>query len=152
MGLGELSIISSQFCCEPKTTLKKTKVLIKKRESEMDKEQGRAVRKLLEHMLALERWVEVTENRTCVCLQMEGERDRGSITTGFRPERWRMRLASPGEEGQAPTSRRPQPMMPGLGAEWGPAWGLPALVSGYSSVLCPTTGTGSQVAMISRPF
>lgn len=87
MGLGELSIISSQFCCEPKTTLKKTKVLIKKRESEMDKEQGRAVRKLLEHMLALERWVEVTENRTCVCLQMEGERDRGSITTGFRPER-----------------------------------------------------------------
>lgn len=45
----------------------------------MDEEQGRAVRKLLEDGLALERWVEVTENRTCVCLQSGGqERQRVS--------------------------------------------------------------------------
>lgn len=111
----------------------------------MDEEQGRAVRKLLEDGLALGRWVEVTENRTCVCLQNGGrERQRVKVTTGFRPERWRMGLASPAEEGQAPTSRRPQPMMPGLGAEWGPAWG--SLPSSLATVLSCVQPRG-QAAM-----
>lgn len=92
--------------------------------------------------------MEVTENRTCICLQNGGrERQRVKVTTGFRPEHWRMGLASPGEEvsqktlssvrkhgrGQAPTSRRPQPTMPGLGQSEDPPGG--SLPSSLATVL-----------------
>lgn len=92
--------------------------------------------------------MEVTENRTCTCLQNGGrERQRVKVTTGFQPERWRMGLASPGEEGsqktlssvrkhdrgQAPTSRRPQLMMPGLGQSEDPPGG--SLHSSLATVL-----------------